>query len=112
VFGTLHEHDGAKVLIAEISAAFAGEDFYDAKVKVLSELIKNHVEKEEAPSDAQAKSAGIDLVGLGERLVARKAELIAQIEAEGLPILETRSYSGRELEQGEPFAGPIFGDAR
>jgi len=34
------EHDGAKVLIAEIAAGNPGDDFYDAKVKVLSEMIK------------------------------------------------------------------------
>jgi hemerythrin superfamily protein len=99
------EHDGAKVLIAEIEAAEADADFYDAKVKVLSEMIKHHVKEEEAPSDgvfAQAKSAGLNLDELGERLVARKAELKAQIEAEGLPTLETRTYTGHELKQGEP----------
>ena len=38
------EHDAAKLLIAEISAgAGEGDDFFDAKVKVLSEEIKHHV---------------------------------------------------------------------
>ena len=31
------EHDGAKVLISEIEAGGPGDEFYDAKVKVLSE---------------------------------------------------------------------------
>ena len=38
------EHDGAKVLIAEIEAGGPDDDFYDAKVKVLSEMIEHHVE--------------------------------------------------------------------
>src|SRR5437868_4585156 len=33
------EHDGAKVLIAELSQGSPKDEFYDAKVKVLSELI-------------------------------------------------------------------------
>jgi hemerythrin superfamily protein len=37
------EHDGAKVLIAEIVASEPSDQFYDAKVKVLSEQIKHHV---------------------------------------------------------------------
>ena len=37
------EHDGAKMLIAEIAAGAPGDDFYDAKVKVLSEEINHHV---------------------------------------------------------------------
>ena len=34
------EHDGSKVLIAELLASAPGEEFYDAKVKVLSEQIE------------------------------------------------------------------------
>src|SRR5690606_9419273 len=41
------EHDGAKVLIAEIRRDHHGDEFYDAKVTVLSEMIKHHVEEEE-----------------------------------------------------------------
>src|SRR3954463_16302707 len=41
------EHDSAKVLIAEILAGGPDDDFYDAKVKVLSEMIKHHVKEEE-----------------------------------------------------------------
>ena len=41
------EHDGAKILIAEIEASSPGQEFFDAKVKVLSEQIKHHVKEEE-----------------------------------------------------------------
>src|SRR4249919_440403 len=41
------EHDGAKVLIAEIEGRGPDDDFYEAKVKVLSEMIEHHVEEEE-----------------------------------------------------------------
>src|SRR6187551_2195954 len=41
------EHDGAKVLINDIMAGGADEEFYDAKVKVLQEQIEHHVEEEE-----------------------------------------------------------------
>src|SRR6185369_1318857 len=34
------EHDGAKILIAELEAGTPKDDYYDAKVKVLSEEIK------------------------------------------------------------------------
>jgi hemerythrin superfamily protein len=35
------EHDGAKVLVAELGASAPDEDFYDAQVKVLSEQIEH-----------------------------------------------------------------------
>ena len=85
------EHDSAKLLINELEAADPDESFYDAKVKVLSELIEHHVKEEEKERDnlfQQTRAADIDLEALGERLAARKAELLAQAESEGLPPAE------------------------
>jgi len=75
------EHDGAKKLIAEIEGMTPGEEFYDAKVKVLGEYIKHHVKEEEQPGGifAQAKRGDEDLDAMGERLRARKEELMAQM---------------------------------
>lgn len=74
------EHDGAKKLIAELEAMKPSDEFYDAKVKVLGEYIKHHVKEEEQPGGifAQAKKGDEDLDAMGERLKARKQELMAQ----------------------------------
>jgi hypothetical protein len=101
------EHDGAKVLIAELMASEPDDDFYDAKVMVLSEMIKHHVKEEEKRSEglfAEAKEAGLDLDDLGERLQARKEELLAEIKQNGLPAPETRSFRGHDLQQGSPVS--------
>ncbi len=83
------EHDAAKLLIAEIDAADgAQDDFFEAKVKVLQEEIEHHVEEEEKGKDslfAQSREADLDLKEIGERLAARKAELLAEFKASGLP---------------------------
>jgi hypothetical protein len=75
------EHDGAKKLIAEIEAMKPTDDFYDAKIKVLGEYITHHVKEEEQPGGlfAQAKRGDEDLDAMGERLKARKAELMAEL---------------------------------
>ncbi|KQW66993.1 hemerythrin [Phenylobacterium sp. Root77] len=75
------EHDGAKKLIAEIEAMSPGDEYYDAKVKVLGEYIKHHVKEEEQPGGifAQAKKGDEDLEAMGERLQVRKDELMAQL---------------------------------
>lgn len=83
------EHDGAKVLINDIMSGGPDEEFYDAKVKVLSEQIEHHVEEEEMPKEgmfAQARDTDVDLKALLEPMMARKQELkqLAQSE-EGLP---------------------------
>ena len=82
------EHDGAKVLIAEILAGGPDDEFYDAKVKVLSEEIEHHVQEEEKRMEglfAQAKKAGLDMDALGEQLAARKQELTEQFKTSGIP---------------------------
>jgi hypothetical protein len=75
------EHDGAKKLIAEIEAMRPSDEYYDAKVKVLGEYIKHHVKEEEQPGGifAQAKKGDEDLDAMGERLKARKEELMAEM---------------------------------
>jgi hemerythrin superfamily protein len=82
------EHDGAKVLITEILAASPEDEFYDAKVKVLSEMIKHHVKEEEKRSEglfAQAKEAGLDMEALGAQMAAEKEKLKASFKSGGLP---------------------------
>lgn len=72
------EHDVAKKLIAEIEEMSPGDDYYDAKVKVLSEIIKHHVEEEEERGGMfdRAKKSDMDLDALGEEMAARKEELM------------------------------------
>ena len=82
------EHDGAKVLIGEIIAGEASDEFYDAKVTVLQEQIEHHVEEEEKRMEglfAQARKAGLDMDELGEQLAARKAELTTEYKSSGIP---------------------------
>jgi hypothetical protein len=83
------EHDGAKVMIAEIMGGGPkADEFYDAKVKVLQEEIEHHVEEEEKRLEglfAQARKAELDMDALGEQLAARKAELTEQFKATGVP---------------------------
>jgi hypothetical protein len=81
------EHDAAKVLINELEAAEPDEDYYDAKVKVLQEMIEHHVKEEEKERDnlfQQTRAADVDLEALGEQLAARKAALMKQAQAGGL----------------------------
>jgi hemerythrin superfamily protein len=72
----LVEHMGAKMLIAQIEAMKPGQPLYDAKVKVLSEQIRHHVEEEESELFPEARESGMDLEAIGAALAARKAELM------------------------------------
>ena len=94
------EHDGAKMLIAEIEAGTPSDEFYDAKVSVLSEQIEHHVGEEEMRMEgmfSQARKAGLDMVALGQQLLARKQELTAQYQAGGLPKPETTTLTATRI---------------
>ena len=99
------EHDGAKVLIAEIEAGGPDDDFYEAKVKVLSEQIEHHVKEEEQRVEgmfAQARKAGLDMEALGEQMAAEKERLLADYRKGGfggLPRAETPTFGGASIAQ-------------
>lgn len=86
------EHDAAKVLIAEIEGANGQtDDFFDAKVQVLSEEIEHHVKEEEGELFPEVRKADIDLKALGEQLAERKKELMAQYKSSDLPEPELKT---------------------
>ena len=90
------EHDGAKKLIAQIEASSPDDEYYDSKVKVLSEMIKHHVKEEEQPGGmfAEARDSDMDLVALGEQMAARKADLEGDDEGE-MPDAAARAKRGQ-----------------
>jgi hemerythrin superfamily protein len=74
------EHQGAEKLISEIEASGPDDDYFRAKVTVLSEMIKHHVNEEEKRDGmfAKARQSDMDLATLGEQLASRKSELMGQ----------------------------------
>ncbi|HWA01626.1 MAG TPA: hemerythrin domain-containing protein [Caulobacterales bacterium] len=99
------EHDGAKVLITEILSGAPDQPFYDAKVKVLSEEIKHHVNEEEKRDGifAKAKASGLDAEALGKELAERKTEILEDIEANGLERPRPRSFrAGMDRRAPQP----------
>jgi hemerythrin superfamily protein len=74
------EHQGARNLIAEIEASNPADEYFDAKVTVLAELIRHHVTEEEQSDGmfAKARESDMNLDSLGEQLQARK-EAMAEV---------------------------------
>ena len=87
-------------MIAEIEAGGPDDEYYDAKVKVLSEEIEHHIKEEEARMEgifSQARHAGLDMDALGDQLRARKQELMANYKAGGLPKPETTTLTDASI---------------
>ncbi len=74
------EHASVKDLIAQVEGVEPGGEMYDARVKVMGEFVKHHVKEEETQMFAKAKKSGLDLRELGQRMQARKQELMGQRE--------------------------------
>ena len=71
------EHASAKDLIAQLQEMDPEDDLYDAKVKVLGELVDHHVEEEEEEMFPDARKLKLDMVALGEEMQLRRDELAA-----------------------------------
>lgn len=72
------EHGSIKDLVAEIERGLEGEidGKFDAKIKVVSEWVKHHVKEEQNELFPKVRESDVDLDALGERLKARKHELM------------------------------------
>jgi hemerythrin superfamily protein len=73
------EHAAVKNLIAEIERMKVGDDLYDAKIRVLGEMVKHHVKEEEEELFPEAASAKMDVAAVGKKLAARKEELMSEM---------------------------------
>jgi hemerythrin superfamily protein len=73
------EHATVKALVAELERARPGDDHYDAKVKVLGEYVRHHVEEEQGTLFPKLRRTPLDLAVLGERIAARKRELAGML---------------------------------
>jgi hemerythrin superfamily protein len=75
------EHETAKTLIDQLENMDVDDPNYHATFTVLGEYVIHHVKEEEGEMFPQAKKAeGLDLEALGERMRARKEELMAETE--------------------------------
>jgi hypothetical protein len=75
------EHASAKTLIAEIESAKPDDRLYDAKVKVLGEYIRHHVEEEEGDLFDECRRVKMDLYGIVMPMATRRAELMQADQA-------------------------------
>jgi hypothetical protein len=78
------EHEGAKSQIEQIQQSGPEDEYFDARLKVLAETIKHHVNEEEQANGmfARAEESEMDLEALGEQMMERKMELEEEGQSE------------------------------
>jgi hypothetical protein len=73
------EHATVKNLVGEIEKMTVGDELYDAKVRVLGELVKRHIKEEEEELFPELQSIKMDLDTVGKELTERKEELMEKM---------------------------------
>ncbi len=94
------EHQTVKDLIAQIESMNSPDEKFSAKVTVLGEYVDHHVQEEQDEMFPKAKQAKMDLAGLGERLLARKQELMAE-----MGMGEEDEEADEEAQKSKPRGG-------
>jgi len=72
----LEEHHVATLLIKELRKMQPKDERYAAKFKVLSEMVKHHIEEEENETFPQAEKADIDWSEIGEEAMTMREKLM------------------------------------
>ena len=97
------EHHVIKFLMSELETMHRADEFLDAKIKVLSEIVDHHVKEEELEYFPKLRGkSDINLKELGEQIAARKEELLGLLGDETDlsvidPELGSRHSRGREV---------------
>ncbi|MCR5875302.1 hemerythrin domain-containing protein [Phenylobacterium sp. J426] len=75
------EHQSAKDLMAELAGMKPSDEFYDAKVKVLQEMIEHHVGEEEEEYFPEVRRSEMDLKAVGEQMASLRESLMGEMGA-------------------------------
>jgi hemerythrin superfamily protein len=91
------EHGLVKALVSELEGMSADEEQFDAKVKVLKDVVEHHVEEEEGQLMPRAKKllSSEELDQMGSRVESRKQELESQPETAGASSRSSSASRGR-----------------
>jgi hemerythrin superfamily protein len=92
------EHSHVKELVTQLKESGPEDDLFEARFKVLSEYVQHHVDEEESTIFSTARKADLDLVALGEQLVARKEELSASDQPIAPATLAAKEQTARRRD--------------
>jgi hemerythrin superfamily protein len=76
-YPAVEEHHVVKILLGELATMSAEDEAFDAKVTVLMENVRHHVEEEESEMLPQSEEilGEAELTRLGQEMAARKRQL-------------------------------------
>lgn len=75
----IEEHDEIKKTIAEIVESTAMQKSIDGNVMQMMRVVEHHVQEEETQMFPDMRQASLNLIELGRRLAARRAEILLRM---------------------------------
>ncbi len=102
------EHRLVKALVGEIEAMTSEDDHFEAKVKVLKDVVDHHVEEEEGELMPKAKKllSKQELEEIGAEIESRKDELKANAEKPAARPAKRSRPSVRRTHTAAPSSAP------
>ena len=89
------EQDELQHLVGKIEAMTADRPDFDSAVMMLAERAQRHIKQEEDEIFPRLRHSGLDLLGTGERMAARRAELTTA------PIGRRQIHQARKVMGGQ-----------
>jgi hemerythrin superfamily protein len=101
----IEEHHVVKLILGELIGIKTIDETVEMRVKVLWELVKDHIKEEEGDLFHKLKWSGEDMNALGERLAERKKKLMSSGERRGAdkapqPVRAKKASSSRRRKAG------------
>jgi hemerythrin-like domain-containing protein len=96
------EHAGARELISQLEVMYPGDEHFEATLAVLADEVAHHIAQEETEMFALARTAGVDLSALGQRLALRQAQLEEDMSAPPAPFDAAMPHDGRRTPPRAP----------
>jgi len=75
------EHATIKEFIAKVDGKVPDGEMFDAHIQVMGEYVKHHVKEEQTEMFPKARKTKLDMLELGQRILDRKQELMADPES-------------------------------
>jgi hypothetical protein len=97
------EHETVKWLMEQLDGEQSDEATRDARVKVMGEYIRHHVEEEEGQIFKAARKVGVDFEELGRRMDARKRQLKGEEPADQ-EAMTAEGEGGMQVSEPEQMA--------
>jgi hypothetical protein len=92
------EHQETREQIEQLVLMAPEEEYYDAKVTVLKEMVEHHIREEEGKMFPLLQKASIDLAALGQRLSQRRQGLLMDMGMIGASM--SKGQGGEQAQRG------------